>query len=254
MVVVDAHCHIGLGRLKRQTAEELLREMDRCGVERAVVCPVDQYIAVYNKEGNDYIAEAVRAHPDRLVGFASVNPWYGERGVEELERAVGMGLSGLKLHPALQGFFANDELVYSLIEKSRELGIPIYVHTNTPVHAMPFQVADLAEQFPDVPFVLGHMGFADGWTDVVSAVTSLSNVYLETSLSLPMPISEAVADLGADRVVFGSDSPESSLEAELYKIRILDLDEVARRKILGENIERVLEGGLSKVNNYSLEI
>jgi len=241
-MIIDAHCHIGLGTYKRQTPEELLRQMDRCGVERAVVCPVDQYIAVYNREGNDYIAEAVRAYPDRLVGFASVNPWYGERGVEELERAVDMGLSGLKLNPALQGFFPYDEMVYPLIGKAEELGVPVYVHTNTPVYAMPFQVADLAGNFPGVVFILGHMGFADGWTDVVAAASLSPNVYLETSLSFPMPMLEALGKLGAERVVFGSDSPESSLEAELYKIQLLDLDDATRRKVLGENMERLLGG------------
>lgn len=240
MVKVDAHCHIGMGHWKRQTVDDLLRQMDRCGVEKAVVCPVDQYIAVYNREGNDDIAEAVRAHPDRLIGFATVNPWYGEQGVRELERAVGNGLSGLKINSSLQGFFIHDPLIYPLMEKVQELRIPAYFHTNTPVHAMPFQLADLAGQFPEVSFILGHMGFADGWTDAVPAVKDLDHVFLETSLTGPMVIEAAIRTIDPVRIVFGSNSPESSLSVELAKVTDMDLSEEVRQMILGENMTKLL--------------
>ena len=242
MIQIDAHCHIGLGWRMRQTVDELLREMDRCGLDRAVVCPVERHIVVYNREGNDFIADAVRAHRDRLVGFATVNPWYGEEGVAELERAVQKGLVGLKINSSLQGFFIHDALIYPLMEKVQELELLTYFHTNTPIYAMPFQLADLAERFPQVTFILGHMGFADGWTDVVAATEMLKNVYLDTSLTGPMVIAEAMAKVGPERIVFGSNAPVSSLEAELYKIEVMSLPPEARRLILGENMVRLLKG------------
>jgi predicted TIM-barrel fold metal-dependent hydrolase len=58
---------------------------------------------------NDYVADAVRRHPDVFVGYASVDPWKGTLAVEELERAVReLGLRGLKLHPGRQEFFPDD--------------------------------------------------------------------------------------------------------------------------------------------------
>ena len=88
MFIIDSHCHIGAGVRKSVTSDALVRAMDEAGVERAVVCTVDQFIAVRNREGNDDVLRAVRAHPDRFWGLAAVNPWFGEQGVEELSAAA----------------------------------------------------------------------------------------------------------------------------------------------------------------------
>ena len=74
MTIIDSHCHIGEGVRKSVTADELLREMDVAGVDRAVLCSVDQFIAVENRAGNDDVLRAVQAHPDRVSGLAAVNP------------------------------------------------------------------------------------------------------------------------------------------------------------------------------------
>ena len=73
--------------------------MDESGVERAVVCPMDRHLAVYNRDGNDLVLSAVKRHPRRLIGLATANPWYGAGAVEEVRRALAEGLTGLKLHP-----------------------------------------------------------------------------------------------------------------------------------------------------------
>ena len=83
--IIDAHCHVGEGFGMRLLPDDLLQAMDANGVERAVICPMDRFIAVENEAGNDYVASLVRVHPDRFIGFATVNPWYGEEGVAELE-------------------------------------------------------------------------------------------------------------------------------------------------------------------------
>lgn len=158
-MIVDGHCHLGHGRLKRQSADELLREMDRWGVDRAVICPVEEQIILHNHEGNLAMLEAMRAHPDRFVGFAVANPWYGEKAVEELRWALGEGLRGLKLDSARQGFFLCSPLVYPLLEVVAEWGLPVYCHTATPIYALPMQLRWLAAEFPQVPFIMGHGAF-----------------------------------------------------------------------------------------------
>ena len=103
-MIVDAHCHIGETSHYRQSAEDLLRQMDDNGVNRAVICAAGRHIVVNNEEGNRLIEATVRMYPDRFYGFACVNPWYGERAVNELHRAIESGLVGLKLHPSMQGY------------------------------------------------------------------------------------------------------------------------------------------------------
>src|SRR5690606_15265555 len=132
-MIVDAHCHIGETPHFRQTADDLLAQMDTNGIDRAVICGSGRHIVVENEEGNRYIAEAVRKYPDRFYGFASVNPWYGDKAVAELRRAVEDGLVGLKLHPSMQGYPAHDPIIEPVVAAAIELDLPIYIHSGTPV-------------------------------------------------------------------------------------------------------------------------
>lgn len=240
-MIVDSHCHIGDGAHASQSSADLLRNMDKNNVARAIVCASGRHITVDNQEGNDLIATEVRRHTDRFYGFACVNPWYGERGIAELRRAIGEGLVGLKLHPSMQGYWANDPLVFPLVEAAVALRIPVYIHSGTPVFSLPLQIVDLAERYPEATFIMGHMGGADFYVDVPSSAYRTSNVYYETSLTCHVGyVDEIVKEAGHERVLFGSDSPTSQLEVELLKIRMAILTDEQRSDILGTNALRLL--------------
>ena len=87
-MIIDAHCHLGDEEPKRQSVDGLLRRMDACSVDRAVVCPSDREIAVLNDAGNRRLAAAVESHPDRLIGMAVANPWFGEEALSLLRHAL----------------------------------------------------------------------------------------------------------------------------------------------------------------------
>ncbi len=244
MRMIDAHCHIGEGRYKRLTASELITLMDQSGIEQAIVCPVEEQITVYNREGNDYLLSAVRRYPDRLIGFAAVNPWYGDRAVEELRRAIGEGLRGLKLNSTLQGYFINDEIVYPVIEAAQDLDIPVYFHTATPIFSLPLQLADLAGEFPQVRFIMGHAAASDFWIDAAPAARMHDNIFIESSLrSGNAVLQQLVDELGAGRLMFGSDTPCSTMGIELAKIGTLKLSPAERETVLAGTVLRVLGEG-----------
>src|SRR5215831_6620063 len=72
------------------------------------------------------------AHPDVFIGFAGVDPWKGRLAVDEARRACEtLGLRGLKLHPGLQKFAANDERFYPLWETAAQLGLVCLFHSGT---------------------------------------------------------------------------------------------------------------------------
>lgn len=239
-LVVDAHCHVGVGHEYRQSADELLREMDKYGVDRAVICPVDRCIAVDNHEGNELMLASVRAHPSRFYAFATANPWYGTRAVMELRRAIGEGAKGIKLHPPLQGFLLCDDLVYPIMELAEELAVPVFFHTGTPAFAQPMQLAELASHFPKVNLIMGHMGTTDLKADALPAASLAPNIYLDTSWILPGLVTQAVAQVGPDRVIFSSDSPLSELPIELELRAAAQISNDARAKLMGGNILRLL--------------
>lgn len=240
MKIIDAHCHIGRGCGYSLSVDDLLKDMDVNGVECAVVVPTDRCIAVYNKEGNNEVIEAARANPDRLIPFATVNPWFGEQAIDELRRSFDKGAAGLKLHPVLQGFSIIDEISFAVVELSIEHRKPVYFHTGTPVHSTPFQLAELAMRYPEGQFIMGHAAYADYWNDVSATVKCVPNITIETSLHLASFLKTLHGELGADKLIYGSDSPKTSMRVEIDKIARYIEPEADRSAIFSGNISRLL--------------
>lgn len=240
-LLIDAHCHVGEGIHYRLMPNELLRQMDDLGIDRTLLVPADRYIAVDNAEGNDFLLRTVERWPDRFGGFATVNPWYGERAVAELRRAIGLGLVGVKLHPVLQGFLLCDPLVHPVIEAAIELDVPVYVHTGTPVNALPLQLAELAQRYPEGRFIMGHMGNPDFWLDVPTALSQAPNLWAELSPCLPGMVNRIVEAGFADRLIFGSDAPLTDLALEVLKVQYWQVSEEQRAAIMAGNLLRILE-------------
>ncbi len=74
------------------------------------------------------------------------------------------------------------------------------------------------------------LGYTDFWYDAVPAAPQSENIYLETSLIDIMNIQNAIEKVGAERILFGSDCPESDLSLELEKIAMVDMNDEARRR------------------------
>lgn len=239
-MLADARCTIGESARYRLDADGLVAELDRHGVARAVVGPADRQLAVANREGNDLVLAACAAHPERLIGFATVNPWFGREALSELGRAAAAGLRGLILHPQLQGFLLLDALADPVVALAGDLGLPVYVHTGTPVSALPLQLTALARRHPRVTFVMGQMGHSDFWIDAIPAALGAPNIYAEISYKQPHVIEDSVAQLGPERVLFGSDAPRNDLGLEVQKFLAADLDEHARTLVGGANLLRLL--------------
>jgi len=194
----------------RLWVDEWLDLMGEWGIVHAVIAPTDAFVAVDNEAGNEQTARLVEENPDELSGLAVANPWYGQRALRILDSAFDMGLIGLYLHPARQGFRLTDGILDPLIELCIARRRPIYACTGVPVCAEPFQLAELARRFPEATFVLGHMAWSDfcGY-DVLPTAKQAPNIYLETSCSGPGIIRAAIDALGAGRLLCGSGYPRS---------------------------------------------
>ena len=103
----------------------------------------------------------------------------------------------------------------------------------------------LAPQYPDVVFIIPHLGsFADDWRAhqrVIDQLVRFPNVYTDTSAVRRFDyIVEAVKRAGARKVMFGSDGPWLHPGLELHKIRLLGLPPEKEALILGGNAVRLL--------------
>lgn len=244
MKIVDIHVYLGRGRHMQLDTRGLLELMDEAEVDYSIACPLDQYLAVLNREGNDLILEAVREHPDRLGGMASANPWYGDSAVAELKRALDAGLMGVMLHPPYQGFRLSDEMVDPLLQVASDYGAAVYAHTGTAGIAEPLQCAELALRFPDIPFILGHAGSSDYYSDAVRALELAPNIWLETSRNSPLNYGLFRSHGILDRVAFGSSAPEyiPGVEIEVF-CDIIESREL-REAVFSESAGKIFGGRL----------
>jgi len=243
-MIIDAHAHVGQGRYKSLSGDELLRQMDENNIDRAIICPVEEQITVFNRQGNEDIQVQVHHHLDRFIGFAVANPWFGQNAVDELKRALDVGLRGLKLHPVIQGFSVNDDIIYPLIEVAAHFGVPVYVHTGTAHFGEPFKLVELARCFPQVTFIMGHSGSSDFWSDLARCHQFAPNILFETSRNGPSKYTSLIKHIGVDSIVFGSNAPESLYPLELASIRDVIVDQDKLEKILGLNMKRALGEGV----------
>ncbi len=239
-MIIDAHCHLGRGRSIRQTPTQLLREMDASGVDMAVICPLEQQIAVDNRRGNNAMLAACRAHPDRLRGMAVANPWYGARAVSELRRALDGGLVGLKVHASRQGHYVNDRMLDPLLREVEAVHGFVYLHLGTNEYSLPLEALDLARRFPAVTFILGHMGLQDiWWGQCWEVMRTCPNTIAETShVAFTGYLLAPLKEYGPSRFVYGSDSPVGSMALERWKLDRLDLS--GAEAITGGNMARLL--------------
>ncbi|MBS7638346.1 amidohydrolase, partial [Candidatus Bathyarchaeota archaeon] len=224
------------GRYPMASPEHLITYMDRLGIDVSVATPLASGLW-----HNQYVQEGVMRHGGRLVGFYWVNP-RSAPGVEDMVRMLTHGgFRGVKLRPESEGFrIDNLNLLAPILEAAEGLGAPVYIHSSYESRlSAPEAVERVAEAFPDVPILVGHMG-GGSWS-AVRVAGRRENLYLETSgTRSPRLILEAVRALGAERVVYGSDFPYLRPEAEMAKIECLRIPKEDKELIMGGNMTRLL--------------
>lgn len=249
MVVIDGHTHFAAPERGYPpcTVEELLRVMDLAGIDAVVTCPPYSSIDPDRNydEANAYLARSMEEAPNRIFAFLRVNPHNRDHTLEAIERGVlEQGFYGVKLHPRNEAFPINsEELTHPIAEKAAKMNVPILIHTGEPDtygYAQPTLVGGLADVFPEVTLIVGHMGkrLVD---DAILVAEWFDNIILETSFRSHKDIEKAVRVVGADRVIYGSDMPFGVPEVEMKKVMVADITEEERRLLLGENMARILE-------------
>jgi len=238
-MIVDCHCHAGKG--DRMTApwntdapiEPYLRRARRAGIDKTVVFA--PFHTDYD-QANRQVARIVARFPGRLIGFAFVHATRDAgRILQMVERARKWGFRGIKSH----GFEAMP--TRELCEAARAFRMPLLADVVGRA-----EVVDLlAPQFPEVNFIIPHLGsFADDWRAhqrVIDQMVRYPNVYTDTSGVRRFDyIVEAIKRAGARKVLFGSDGPWLHPGLELHKIRLLGLPADQEALILGGNIIRLL--------------
>lgn len=238
-MINDFHVHMGKSsKGEVYTAEDLVRSMDKYGIEHSGLSILN---GVTCKELNDKTLEAVRRYPDRIIGYAYINP-REENAIDEVHRCLQTeGFRGVKFHSWKHGYFPdNNNALDGIIDAIAQYNVPILTHTGTPPLSLPQQWAAVAERHPDVTFVFAHVGYLDYGYGCVECAKKLKNVMVGTSGQVEIPIMQkAIDELGSDRILFGSDWPYKFVKSEIVKFEAYDLSEEDRNKIFYENAKKL---------------
>ncbi|MBD3340078.1 MAG: amidohydrolase family protein [Candidatus Lokiarchaeota archaeon] len=298
-MIIDAHCHFWEEELMSNelkniiiricnqyefehsmlmngTAERLIKEMDEAGIDKTVLLSLDYEFRYTGKVGyqyvNNYLANIIEEYPNRIIGFAGIDPRRGKEAIKELERCVDeLGFKGVKLWP-LTGFYPDDPKFYPFYERMQEFNAIILCHTGTCPpggylkYCNPIYIDKLAIDFPDLKIIMAHMGRP--WSDeAIQVATNNPNVYFDVSTWQPIfktaPIAfiqtlvQAKLSCGIEKILFGTDWPlytpmmsNAKWVKAIKKLKIPqalklmgkfpEFTEDDKNKILGENAAGVL--------------
>jgi predicted TIM-barrel fold metal-dependent hydrolase len=226
--------------------DELLRQMDQYGIERAGVSSLNAVHYLNPQDGNDELARAIAAHRDRLIPFAVLRQNFAGWD-DDLERCVGeFGVRAVVLYPNYHRFGLN-EAVDELAGRVGALGLPLCVQV---------ALEDMRRQFdreivPDVaPEAVGELARRHPGVNVVALGLKCGqpertgmpeNLFFDTSNYEKMgEMEDAVARFGAERILFGTNFPLFNIQANVDKLRLAPLDEAARATIAQANALRLL--------------
>lgn len=236
--VIDCHVHCGIGQellapySTENPVELILRNMRLGGIDQCVIFPISN--PTYER-ANIAIAETCRRFPGRFIGFAKHDAGTERFRIRSLllREVRELGLRGYKCHAP--------QPTPDVLDVIADLRIPCLYH--------PRKVADLVEiarAYPGVDFILAHLGSPQSRNpeehlNAIEAAKHHPNVHLETSYCLETRYLErAVNELPPERILFGSDGPDTNNALEIFKIRMLRLPKGHEELILGGNIQRLL--------------
>ena len=183
-----------------------------------------------------------------IVPFGSVHP-EAEDAFDELERLAASGIKGVKFHPDNQNFYVDEDRMIPIYEKIASLGLITLFHCGLdigmpePVHCTADRLARVLDVFGDAPVVAAHFGGICSWYATEKYLIG-RNLYLDTAYSygiMPPSVGKRlIAEHGADKILFGSDSPWNSPKAILGLIDLFELSDSEKEAVLGGNAQRLL--------------
>jgi uncharacterized protein len=249
-VIWDVHCHLtsAEGETPEARMAYLIRFMDRLGIERVMLSLGYPLLEDPSPEQlrleNDQVLRAIERWPRRAFGFVYLNPNHLAFSLQEFDRCVRDGpMVGVKLWVAKRcGATELDPIV----ERAAAMKAVILQHTwlkvggNLPGESSPSDLAELARRHPQAVFIDSHTG--GDWELGIRALRSARNVSVCIAGFDPTAgaVEMAVRELGAERVVYGSDAGGRSFASQLGKVMGAGIPEAARRLALGENLRRML--------------
>ena len=245
-MIIDSHAYVGAPPVRCGFSEVdispewLIRLMRESGIDKMVVMPPANWAPGCDyRAGTDAVVAAVNRYPDRFIGFSGVTGYCVKHGIADLKYGIEeKGLKGAGEFKAAPHW--SESIVMPIMRFLEKHRAPVLIHVFS------VQEARMAEyignKLPNLPVIMGHMGGTNvvAGKRCIEAAKKYENIFLETSISPYDVIYEAVREVGARRILFGSDAPFVHPLQELRKIEALPISDQEKKRILSENILEIL--------------
>lgn len=246
--VVDVHGHFAAApadAIWPHTLEAVLEDLDRCGIQKAVLSHLGAIGAVAEDEfrrANAEAAAAAQAHPERIRAYQVFHPHLLAASLAAAAETVrpGSPCAGFKLHSELHRHPVDGPAYRQLYEIANASAVPVLLHVGGDPREWIPQAQQVAAAFPRMPLIVAHLG---GGEERATALLNgrRPNLFVDTclSISLHRELERIVRKVGAEKVLFGTDAGYLSVGAQLGKVVFADLPEGDKRAILGGNAKRI---------------
>jgi len=251
---IDAHEHVGLG----SSLGEQLHIADRLYIEKLEISrpiaagPNNKATPEDVRKCNDMVLDAMKKHPDRYLGSCFVNPVYGKEALEEIDRCMDHGMTGLKVYNQVK---ISDPLFYPIIEKMIDLKMIILMHAHCgigvggkrtkygnvqPNASVPEDFVEAARRYPEAMLQYAHTGGGGDWEYACKMLSEYTNIYVDTSGSNNEGnmIDFALKYIGEDRLFFGTDG---SYFQGVGGILSSKMTEQQKKKVFFDNFNNILK-------------
>ncbi|TFG21577.1 MAG: hypothetical protein EU529_13185 [Promethearchaeota archaeon] len=264
--IFDSHIHY-MGKFKRRD-ETLIDFLDRFGIDKSIVTTLNtsanknllirddinfnekeyaEKLYAKNQYNHEEVRDLIKKNSDRLVGVYWFNPRIADdNDWKTLEKYIkDYNFKGVKIQASLDNLKIPNDL-FELAEFCIGFDIPLFIHSGQSFFFQePFRVKDiytLVKKYGELKCVILHAAYTMEYCiSCLKFFPKCSNVYFETSLSVPYGINILIKVMGDHRVMYGSDSPAATTpDIEINKIRILDLDKKTLENVFYNNISNLI--------------
>lgn len=243
---------IGFDARVSRSLPEIVEDLDRRGVELAVITGRDCESTYAAPANNHSVLQFCRAYPDKFMGFWGIDPHKKMAAVHEIVRAAEeYGMRGIAIDPYLAHIPACEARFYPVYAKCAELGLPVFITMAPPPqvpgaimdYADPRHVDRVARDFPELTLIMSHGGYPYV-NESIYACQRNANVYMDFSEYERAPMADvfvqAMNTVIQDKVLFASAHPFVELEDALEAYAVFPLSPGVRHKVMYANARRVL--------------
>ncbi|MBR4904991.1 MAG: amidohydrolase family protein [Selenomonadaceae bacterium] len=247
------------------TLNGLKKSMDAAQINLSVILPVATNTTQVEKINSSSAALNEKFSGEGIISFGCIHPDFTNYR-EELSRIKNHGLKGIKIHPVYQDINLDDAKFLRILYRAAELDLIVVTHAGLDigfpgvVRCSPQMAKNVIDELGEFKFVLAHMGGWKNWDEVLKVLGG-TKIFIDTSFSTGKIIPrrdfvwaeedlkfldaaqfmEFVKVFGAERILFGTDSPWTAAGNSIKFVENLPISSADKNKILGLNAKKLLE-------------